>query len=91
MWWPSEPPRLRIERRVDSTSLPRYTWLAAACPASWMATARVSSWMYSMFWAVPVSTVVIASTMSRHANSRRPSVWAMVRAIEQHCSIIDGE
>ena len=56
-----------------------------------MATARVSSWMYSMFWAVPVSTVVIASTMSRHANSRRPSVWAMVRAIEQHCSIIEGE
>jgi hypothetical protein len=47
--------------------------------------------MYSMFCAVPVSTVVIASTMSRQANIRRPSACAIVSAIEQHCSIIDGE
>ena len=44
-----------------------------------------------MFWAVPVSTVVIASTMSAHPNRGRPSEWAIVSAIEQHCSIIDGE
>ena len=44
-----------------------------------------------MFCAVPASTVVIASTMSRQANCRRPSAWAIVNAIEQHCSIIDGE
>ena len=44
-----------------------------------------------MFCAVPVSTVVIASTMSSQAKRRRPSVWAIVSAIEQHCSIIEGE
>jgi hypothetical protein len=43
-WWPSELPRMRIERRVDITSF-MYTWLATAWPASWMATARVSSSM----------------------------------------------
>src|SRR3954451_22099688 len=42
-WWcPSEPPRMRIDSRVESTSF-MYTWLATAWPASWMATARVSS------------------------------------------------
>ena len=42
MWWPSEPPRRRIERRVDSAPF-RYAWAAIACPASCTATARVSS------------------------------------------------
>ncbi len=44
-----------------------------------------------MFCAVPDSTVVIASTMSRQANTGRPSECAIVSAIEQACSIIDGE
>ena len=28
-WWPSEPPRMRIDSRVERTSF-MYTWLATA-------------------------------------------------------------
>ena len=63
-WWcPSEPPRMRIESRVDSAPFMK-TWPAAAWPASWIATARVSDAMYSIPIAVPDSIVVIASTRS---------------------------
>ncbi len=90
MWCPSEPPRLRIESRVDSAPF-RYACAAIAWPASWIATARVSSGTYSTLIAVPDSTVVIASTRSSQPNASRPEWWAIVSAIEQTCSIIAGE
>ena len=71
MWWPSEPPRRRIDRRVDSAPF-RYACAATAWPASCTATARVSSGTYSMLTAVPDSTVVIASTISSQPNASRP-------------------
>ena len=89
-WWPSEPPRARIERRVDSAPF-MYTCAATAWPASWIATASVSSGTYSTPTAVPASTVVSASTRSVQPNCMRPSWWAMVSAMEQTCSIMAGE
>ena len=70
-WWPSDPPRMRIESRVDSDALHvdvaggRVTGLVDGDRPRLLR-------QYSMLTAVPDSTVVIASTMSPHSKRSRP-------------------